>query len=321
MLTLHRHRRSVALALLVVAIAVAGIGFMSIQDSRPQRASAASGSTEMMLTLPSHDTCDDPDRPTICTLATGRTFTVSVNLLNPPLIGYIHAQAWIDYDSQGLVHKKNTQATWGDCDPATFLQSQNESFNGASGGCLTSLLPPQPASFYQGSMYTFALTCTDSPSTSTIKLLLSGDPVAGSSGTDMHDINLGHPLRKIGGPLTLECIDVPPGDTDGDGCSDQQEFGPDETLGGRRNFLNPWDYYDVYGPGQSLTLDGVIDLPNDVLGVLQHFSPSGAPPYDVRFDRGHRDGNELWSMTAPDGVIDLPIDILGVIYQFGHNCS
>ena len=111
-----------------------------------------------------------------------------------------------------------------------------------------------------------------------------------------------------------------PTDTDGDGCSDQRENGPDETLGGRRNYLNPNDYYDVYGAGQSLVHDGVIDLPNDILGVIQHFSPSGAPPYDVRFDRGPQTGANVWNMGPPDGVIDLPNDILGVIQQFGHNC-
>ena len=107
---------------------------------------------------------------------------------------------------------------------------------------------------------------------------------------------------------------VGPGDTDGDGCSNEREFGSDETLGGQRDYLNPWDFFDTNG-------DQVIDLPNDILGVIQHFAPLGGPPYDVAFDRGHRDGETLWSMTAPDGVIDLPIDILGVIYQFGHNCQ
>ena len=84
--------------------------------------------------------------------------------------------------------------------------------------------------------------------------------------------------------------------------------------------MNPYDYYDVLGPNGSLTHDGVIDLPNDILGVILHFAPQGAPPYDVRFDRGPRLTGPFWNMTAPDGVIDLPNDILGVILQFGHDC-
>ena len=114
-----------------------------------------------------------------------------------------------------------------------------------------------------------------------------------------------------------------PVDTDGDGCPDAHESRPKAQAdqGGGRDYLDPNDYYDVYGPGQSLTLDGVIDLPNDVLGVIQHFAPQGQPPYDVRFDRGVTIGANHWQRAAPDGVIDLPNDILGVILQFNHNCQ
>ena len=111
------------------------------------------------------------------------------------------------------------------------------------------------------------------------------------------------------------------GDTDGDGCSDERENGPNPLLGGQRNYLNPWDFYDVLGPGATLPTDGVIDLPNDVLGVIQHFSPTGAAPYDVQFDRGPQIGTNAWNMTAPDGVIDLANDVLGVILQFNHRCA
>ena len=116
-------------------------------------------------------------------------------------------------------------------------------------------------------------------------------------------------------------------DKDGDGCSDERETLPKSQAneGGGRDANNPWDYYDVLGPNGSLTRDGVIDLPNDILGVIQHFSPQGQPPYDANFDRGPATvaaggGPNPWNMTAPDGVIDLPNDILGVILQFNHNC-
>ncbi len=112
-----------------------------------------------------------------------------------------------------------------------------------------------------------------------------------------------------------------PGDTDGDGCPDEHENGPDETQGGRRDYKDPNEYYDVYGPGQSLTRDGVIDLANDILGVIVRFAPLGTEPeYDVRFDRGPQIGANTWNMGPPDGVIDLANDILGVILQFNHSC-
>ena len=101
---------------------------------------------------------------------------------------------------------------------------------------------------------------------------------------------------------------------DDDGCSDSQELGLDETLGGLRNPLIPWDFYDTNG-------DQVIDLLNDILGVILHYSPTGAPPYDITFDRGPTAGPNAWNMTAPDGVIDLLNDILGVIQQYNHDCT
>jgi len=110
-----------------------------------------------------------------------------------------------------------------------------------------------------------------------------------------------------------------PVDTDGDGCPDVMENGPDETLGGLRNYKDPWDFYDVAGLSGP-TPDGVVDLLFDILGVIQHYSPQGAPPYDAQFDRGPSAGPNPWNMTAPDGVIDLLNDILGVIQQHGHDC-
>ena len=111
-------------------------------------------------------------------------------------------------------------------------------------------------------------------------------------------------------------------DTDGDGCADLRENLPksEANQGGGRDYLDPWDYYDVLGPGAALPKDGVIDLPNDILGVILHFSPGGEPPYDANFDRGPTVGANHWQRSGPDGVIDLPNDILGVILQFGHNC-
>ena len=133
-----------------------------------------------------------------------------------------------------------------------------------------------------------------------------------------------------GGPLDPTPTPTPtppkltkPGDTDGDGCADEHENGPDETLGGQRDWQNPNDFYDVAGsplPPQNGAPDGVIDLPNDILGVIQHH-PAGTLGYDAQFDRGTWTGPNSWNQTqGPDGVIDLPNDILGVILQFNHRC-
>jgi hypothetical protein len=112
-------------------------------------------------------------------------------------------------------------------------------------------------------------------------------------------------------------------DTDGDGCTDaaeRQTMAGSQETGGLRVAKNPWDFYDVLGPNQSLPKDQVVDLANDILAVMQHYSPDGNPPYDVNFDRGPSAGPYVWNMTAPDGVIDLANDILGVIQQYLHDC-
>ncbi len=150
-----------------------------------------------------------------------------------------------------------------------------------------------------------------------------GGSVAVSGGTAVAGAILEDAMGEFAGAAYVFQAEPPaPGDTDGDGCSDKHESGPDETLGGRRDYLDPNDYYDVYGPGQSLVRDGVIDLANDILGVIQHFAPLGTEPeYDVRFDRGPQIGANTWNMGPPDGVIDLANDILGVILQFNHSCA
>ncbi len=80
-----------------------------------------------------------------------------------------------------------------------------------------------------------------------------------------------------------------------------------------RDPFNKNDYYDV-----SIPRDGVIDLPNDVLGVMLHYAPGGYPAGDENWDRPPKmlGGAGHWNRGSPDGVIDLPNDILGVILQF-----
>jgi hypothetical protein len=115
-------------------------------------------------------------------------------------------------------------------------------------------------------------------------------------------------------------------DADQDGCPNEYELRFDERDGGLRDMTIRWDYYDVLGPGAVLPADRFIDLANDILGVIFHYSPDGTDNhsifgYDVNFDRGPSAGPNPWNMTAPDGVIDLANDILGVVLQNQHDCQ
>ena len=55
----------------------------------------------------------------------------------------------------------------------------------------------------------------------------------------------------------------------------------------------------------------------DILGVLEHFSPTGSSPYDILYDRSTIVGG----LGPPDGIIDLPNDILGIVLRYHVDCS
>lgn len=103
-----------------------------------------------------------------------------------------------------------------------------------------------------------------------------------------------------------------PIDSDGDGCSDAKEGGPDAKLGGQRDYQNPWDYYDTNG-------DQYVSL-MDVLGVIARWTPDPVLPYDPAFDRGPSMGPNAWNLSSPDGYISLTTDILPVLAQYQHDC-
>ena len=126
-------------------------------------------------------------------------------------------------------------------------------------------------------------------------------------------------------------------DTDGDGCTDAEELGPDEQLGGRRDPENFWDFYDT--PNRDNERDGRIGMPavlsvvvrigaddSDGNAEINRYSDPNMPvPADIiayhpAFDRSPSQGGDPWDLGPPDGYIGL-LDVLGVILQYGHSCS
>lgn len=134
----------------------------------------------------------------------------------------------------------------------------------------------------------------------------------------------------------VACADL---DTDGDGCTDAQELGPDEQLGGRRDPDNFWDFFDT--PGFTGQRDRSISLGEDIMALgwrlgandgngtaaVNRYSDPLAPlsddptAYHPAFDRsGPAQGALLWDIGPPDGQINLS-DLLAMIYQYGHTCA
>ena len=311
-----------ALAALVIAILAMTLGHGGAADTQ---AADENAKTQMDIVI-NNGQCDS-SVDAKCTLPLDSVFTVSIVPSTIPVGGYMRWGTLLDYGS--LLYKPaaflGTEIKW----DQTIASTRGPSFPTGKEGqirhqSLSAFDAPFPVSTQKTSFVNLTFNCARNAGgafSQLIKLVNLNETTGGAMYVESDGSTVNVPNV---GSLEINCGKQPkPGDTDGDGCADVHESGLDETQGGLRDWTDPNDYYDVYGPNSSLTLDGVIDLPNDILGVIQHFAPSvgGAPPYDVRFDRGQTlPGQNHWKRAAPDGVIDLPNDILGVILQFQHNC-
>ena len=241
--------------------------------------------TAMSLRVDASQTQDCPGGPVpgeVCVVLGGK-FDVTVVADAIPLTnGYNPVQAWINYgddlgDTTLTGQPKAIEVIWPDCDVASFAANSsdtggNSNHDAAMARCQNGVIPPLPPSFHKGGLFSFSLTCTSTQSSNQIDLLPYGDPVAGTDGALFVELDVlgGTPRIPSLTGILVNCEASPtptptkqpdPGDTDGDGCSDERENGPDETLGGQRDYKNPWDFYDVLGPGAALPKDQIIDLP------------------------------------------------------------
>jgi hypothetical protein len=117
---------------------------------------------------------------------------------------------------------------------------------------------------------------------------------------------------------------VAAGDTDGDGCPDaneQQTAGGTETTGGRRDYQNPWDYFNPSKDG--------LNRVDDVLLVLgQYFidddpATYGYEPYPPGYNTGTDRtliGPNAWNLGPPNGQQRVD-DILYIVNQYFHDCG
>ena len=113
------------------------------------------------------------------------------------------------------------------------------------------------------------------------------------------------PLVVTGGSIRI-------GDTDGDGCTDLQELGPNHNLGGQRDPSNGWDFFDVTGDKSIDTIDTLL--------IMAHFGHGpGDDALDNKLDRDVG-GPGIWNTIASDTGVDLN-DALVNMDSFGDDCS
>ncbi len=128
------------------------------------------------------------------------------------------------------------------------------------------------------------------------------------------------------GNATYDNRDV---DTDGDGCTNAQEVGPNEVDGGKRSPSNPNDYFNPTGDK--------LNRIDDILAVLgQYFDDDsdgnpGLPPYAPGYnpDTDRTDdpaypntgvGAQPWRLLGGNGLQRID-DILAQVKQYFHDCA
>ena len=167
----------------------------------------------MSLRVEASQQTDCPGGPVAGKVCVGQAqkFDVIVVADAIPASGYIFAQAWIDYDDQGLVSKDNTQALWPDHEPITFLTINDAAHHGAQAGALTGLFPPDPlpASFHKGDLFSFSLTCTQANSTSDIELVPANPHTANTAGSRFTEATGAQIIPEVSG-ITVNCVPPPP---------------------------------------------------------------------------------------------------------------
>ena len=327
---------------LLVAVAIVVIA-LTLGHSSPTETAATGtgGGSAMSLSVSGIGLkgCDDPLDTATC-VAVNQPFDVAVNVDDFETGGYLTVQSFLTHGS--LAYKGGSPED--DINPAKDCNSLKLGFIGA-GSVSTSCTPgffEGVVDKFTGAYVTHTFTCTGTDSVTKFTLEPLGGPVAGGSGSGfvlpdgitqvpMSTSLTIHCQVPLGGTWTPTVTPTPtptptkqpdPGDTDGDGCSDLQENGSDPTLGGLRDYLNPFDFFDV-------NHDRSIDVPNDILPVLLAYQqgpndPGGpGPNYAPAKDRGPPTlGAQFpWNRTGPDGRIDVPNDLLPLIFQYLHTCG
>ena len=207
----------------------------------------------------------------ICVNAVG-TFDVLVSADVIPITGYVLAQAWIDFDSSGIVWSSST-TVWPDCDVATDIGGV--SGNAALQACLTGITPPQPPSYYQGILFRMSLSCNGLASNSVLKLIPFGTPPANNNGALYVDGDSVPWIPNVGDDLSVTCEhQVPPtppaaptcfntglGDANGDGAANVIDaMFVFQFVAGLRPSLACPDNADVDGNAVVNSIDGSLIL-------------------------------------------------------------
>ena len=191
---------------LLVPVAAA-VGLLALVAMGPNLggngASAATGGPAMALTiLEPEGACNEG----VCDLPAGEPFTLAVEIVEAPAQGYILAQSFIDFGpvlTYGPSQEAVDEFAWPDCWPEIAVRDALTERT-YTHGCVTASTPPLPHSFYTGNLIELSMTCSEEDTTSEVRLLPYGDPLALTSGALFVDVNRLNVVPKVTS-LTVHC--------------------------------------------------------------------------------------------------------------------
>jgi hypothetical protein len=246
--------------------------------------------------------CDSSGTPAnTCDIPLGAPFGVDVVLHSIPsaISGYLGYDAYLAYGGLTLDQGNLEPQRWPDCYFDVYYADEDHTMVGCAVGI------GAPPSTFTGIVTRVHFAC-DAPGSITLQ--------HGAALTDLVDENIEMWSETGSEQITIDCV-APlayPADSDDDGCPDARESTTNAASGGRRNFVNEWDYFNP-------THDHLNRI-DDVLEVLdQYFVDQGAPAYTEETDRTFT-GPHAWNLGPPDGRQRID-DVLYGLHQYFHDCS
>ncbi len=311
------------LGLSVLTAAVA-LGAAAIVGVRAPEASLHVEATDSPVdfALAIDGVCDTSGGAVECGILENTDFDVSVSLKDISGAGngeYDALAVTIEYNGALSSNGVLSAGSWPDC----YYEATESGTGFENVGCVRGA--GEPSSTYTGVVVTGSFHCAQGAGvlgllhgTEDTVLIDSKGASLVDSGIDSIVVNCQAPTPTPTETATPTATatptkQAPPGDTDGDGCPDADENGPDERLGGRRDYLNPWDYFNPTNDGRNRV--------DDILAVVDHyFLREGEPGYDGgKYDRSLV-GPDEWNLGPPDGQV-LVDDILHAVYSYFHDCG
>lgn len=308
-------RTLLALSVLTAMVALGAVAIVSVRaPGVASHIEATGGPVDFVLAI--DGVCDTSGGAVECGILENTDFGVSASLEDVSGVGngaYDALAVTIEYSGALSSNGALSAGPWPDC----YYEATESGTGFENVGCVRGA--GEPSSTYTGIVVTGGFHCAEG--TGALNLLHGTQDtlLIDSKGASLIDKGIDSVVVNCQAPTPTPTAtatptkQAPPGDTDGDGCPDADENGPDETRGGRRDYLNPWDYFNPTNDGRNRV--------DDILTVVDHyFAREGEPGYDGgRYDRSLV-GPDEWNLGPPDGQV-LVDDILHAVDSYFHDCG